>query len=235
MKIHGIKILCALGMIALQGVAITAAADPLSIKTLEIGQSAPDFELPGVDGKIYRLDDFKAAKILVVIFTCNHCPTAQAYEDRIIELHRDYKDRDVALVAISPNDPKAVRLEELGYSDLGDSLDEMKIRAKDKGFTFPYLFDGQTQKTSTAYGVLATPHVFIFNNQRKLCYVGRVDNSDIGEVTSHDARNAIDALLAEKPILNQTTRVFGCSTKWSNKRENAAEALKTWDAETGRT
>ncbi|MGA2798586.1 MAG: redoxin family protein [Thermoguttaceae bacterium] len=226
-----IKILCAFGVIAFLGAAISAAADPPSIKTLEIGQSAPDFELPGVDGKTYRLDDFKAAKILVIIFTCNHCPTAQAYEDRIIELHKDYKDRGVALVAISPNDPKAVRLDELGYSDLGDSLDEMKIRAKDKGFTYPYLFDGRTQITSAAYGVLATPHVFIFNNRRKLCYVGRVDNSDIGEVTSHDARNAIDALLAEKPILNQTTRVFGCSTKWSNKRENAAEALKTWDAE----
>jgi peroxiredoxin len=231
MKIHQIKILCALGMLALLGHAIASAADPLSIKTLEIGQSAPDFELPGVDGKTYGLDDFKAAKILVIIFTCNHCPTAQAYEDRIIELHKDYKDREVALVAISPNDPKAVRLDELGYSDLGDSLDEMKIRAKDKGFTFPYLFDGQTQKTSMAYGVLATPHVFIFNKQRKLCYVGRVDNSDIGEVTSHDARNAIDALLAGKPIAVSTTRVFGCSTKWSNKRESAAEALKTWDAE----
>jgi thiol-disulfide isomerase/thioredoxin len=231
MNIRRIKILGAFGMIALLGTAIVTGAEPLSIKTLEIGQPAPDFELPGVDGKNYALDDFKVAKILVIVFTCNHCPTAQAYEDRIIELHKDYRARGVALVAISPNDPKAVRLDELGYSDLGDSLDEMKIRAKDKGFTFPYLFDGQTQKTSMAYGVLATPHVFIFNKQRKLCYVGRVDNSDIGEITSHDARNAIDALLAEKPVLNHTTRVFGCSTKWSNKRENAAEALKTWDAE----
>src|SRR3989304_692540 len=94
----------------------------------------------------------------------------------------------------------AVRLDELGYSDLGDSLDEMKIRAKDKSFPFPYLYDGDTQKTSKAYGVLATPHVFIFDHERKLRYVGRIDNSEIGEVTSHDTRNAIDALLAGTPV-----------------------------------
>jgi thiol-disulfide isomerase/thioredoxin len=231
MKIRRIGMLCMFWMVAMPGAVITTLAAPPSMKTLEVGQSAPDFELPGVDGKTYRLDDFKAAKVLVVIFTCNHCPTAQAYEDRIIKLHKDYKDRGVALVAISPNDPKAVRLDELGYSDMGDSLDEMKIRAKDKDFVFPYLYDGRTQKTSAAYGVLATPHVFIFDNQRKLRYNGRVDNVEIGEVASHDARNAVDALLAGKPVTVQTTRVFGCSTKWSDKRENAAEALKTWDAE----
>jgi peroxiredoxin len=231
-KICRIDTLCIVWMVVVLVAAITAAAAPPSIKNLEVGQSAPNFELPGVNGNTYRLDDFKAAKVLVVIFTCNHCPTAQAYEDRIIKLHKDYKDRGVALIAISPNDPKAIRLDELGYSDLGDSLDEMKIRAKDKDFTFPYLYDGQTQKTSASYGVLATPHVFIFDNQRKLRYVGRVDNSDIAEVTSHDARNAIDALLAEKPVPVQTTRVFGCSTKWSDKQENASQALKTWDAET---
>jgi peroxiredoxin len=209
----------------------SAIAAPPGVKTLEIGQQAPDFELPGVDGKTYRLDDFKTAGILVVIFTCNHCPTAQAYEDRIIELHKDYKQKGVAVVAISPNDPKAVRLDELGYTDLGDSLDEMKIRVKDKGFAFPYLYDGETQKVSAAYGVLATPHVFIFDDARKLRYVGRVDNSDVGEVTSSDARNAVDALLAGKPVAVPQTRVFGCSTKWSDKRASAAEALKTWDAE----
>ena len=208
-----------------------AFAEPPGMKTLDIGRPAPDFDLPGVDGKTCRLDDFKEAKVLVVIFTCNHCPTAQAYEDRIIKMHKDYKDRGVALVAISPNDPKAVRLDELGYSDLGDSLDEMKIRAKDKNFTFPYLYDGQTQKISAEYGVLATPHVFIFDKDRKLRYNGRVDNAEIGEVASHDARNAIDALLAGKTVLTDHTRVFGCSTKWSDKRENAAEALKTWNAE----
>src|SRR5438445_5333293 len=95
--------------------------------TLDIGESAPDFKLPGVDGKTYTLKDFADAKILCIIFTCNHCPTAQAYEQRIIKLHADYKDKGVALVAISPNDPKAVRLDELSYTDLSDSFDEMKL------------------------------------------------------------------------------------------------------------
>ena len=149
--------------------AITAlaarAADP---KPLEIGASAPDFKLPGVDGKDYSLKDFAGAKVLVVLFTTNHCPTAQAYEERVIKMHADYADKGVALVAISPNDPLAVRLDELGYSDYSDSFDEMKLRAKDRGFKFPYLYDGETQATSRAYGCLATPHVFIFDGERKL-------------------------------------------------------------------
>ena len=105
------------------------AAEP-EVRTLPIGAAAPDFKLPGVDGREYSLDDFARAKVLVLIFTCNHCPTAQAYEDRILKLHADYKDKGVALVAINPNDPRAVRLDELGYTDLGDTFEEMKIRAK---------------------------------------------------------------------------------------------------------
>ncbi len=209
----------------------TSQASPDGLKPLGIGAAAPDFELPGVDGKTYRLSDFADAEVLVVIFTCNHCPTAQAYEDRMAQLHADYKDRSVALVAISPNDPQAVRLDELGYSDLGDSFDEMKIRAKDKCFEFPYLYDGETQTTSTAYGALATPHVFIFDAKRKLRYIGRIDDSDVRTVTSHDARNAIDALLTGKPVPLERTRVFGCSTKWSDKREFASRAVQRWNAE----
>ena len=121
-------------------------ADPYSEhKTLPIGAKAPDFKLMGVDGKTYTLSSFKDAKILVSIFTCNHCPTAQAYEDRIIQLAKDYKDKGVAVVAINPNDPKAINLDELGYTDLSDSFEEMKIRAKEKHFNFPYLYDGATQ------------------------------------------------------------------------------------------
>lgn len=206
-------------------------AAPKGMKTLEIGQAAPDFALPGVDGKTHKLKDFADAKVLAVVFTCNHCPTAQAYEDRIVKIHDDYKDRGVALVAISPNDAKAVRLDELGYTDVGDSLDDMKIRAKDRKFSFPYLYDGEDQKVSAAYGVLATPHVFIFDADRKLKYVGRIDDSDIHEVKSHDARNAIDALLAGKPVPVEKTRVFGCSTKWSDKRQSAVDSIKKWDAE----
>jgi peroxiredoxin len=207
---------------------LSAAAEH---KPLEIGQPAPDFELPGVDGKTYKLADFKDAKLLVIVFTCNHCPTAQAYEDRIIALDRDFKDRGVKLVAISPNDPLAIRLDELSWTDLSDSLEEMKIRAKDKDYRFPYLYDGETQKTSEAVGVQATPHVFIFDRDRKLRYQGRIDNSDIHEVTAHEARDAIEALLAGKPVPVETTRVFGCSTKWSDKRSTVVTADKHWDAE----
>ncbi len=206
-------------------------AAPAGLKPLKIGAAAPDFELPGVDGKTHRLADFADAKVLAVVFTCNHCPTAQAYEDRLIQLHADYKDRGVALVAISPNDPKAVRLDELGYSDVGDSLEDMKTRAKDKGYKFPYLYDGDKQEVSAAYGALATPHVFVFDAQRKLRYAGRIDNSDVGAVTSHDMRNAIDALLAGEKVRLEWTRVFGCSTKWSDKRQSAVESVKRWDAE----
>jgi thiol-disulfide isomerase/thioredoxin len=124
-----------------------------------------------------------------------------------------------------------VRLDELGYTDVGDSFEDMKRRARLRGFKFPYLYDGETQDISRAYGVLATPHVFVFDAERKLRYNGRIDNSDVGEVTSHDARNAIEALLAGKAVPVETTRVFGCSTKWSDKRQSAVDSLKKWDAE----
>jgi peroxiredoxin len=212
-------------------VATNAAAQPAGFRTLAIGDPAPDFKLPGVDDKEYSLSDFAKSKLLAIIFTCNHCPTAQAYEERIIQLHRDYKGKGVALVAISPNDPKAVRLDELGYTEFSDSLDEMKQRAKDRGFEFPYLYDGETQATSLAYGVLATPQVYLLDQDRKLRYVGRIDDSDVKTVTSHDARNAIDALLAGKPVPEERTRVFGCSTKWSDKRADAVKWLEKADAE----
>jgi peroxiredoxin len=209
----------------------SALCAPEGFSELKIGDPAPDFELPGVDDKEYSLKDFADARLLVVVFTCNHCPTAQAYESRIMQLHADYKDRGVALVAISPNDDKALRLDELGYTDVGDSLEDMKIRAKDRGFEFPYLYDGETQKTSLAYGVVATPQVFIFDAERKLRYVGRVDDSDVKTVTSHDARNAIEALLAGKKVPVEKTRTFGCSTKWSEKRADAQAAIEKWDKE----
>src|SRR5262249_3756571 len=212
--------------------AVPASADPPGLKTLAIGADAPDFNLPGVDGGHYTLKDFADARVLVVVFTCNHCPTAQAYEDRILKLHADYKEKGVALVAISPNDPLAVRLDELGYTDLGDSLEDMKLRAKAKGFRFPYLYDGETQKASIAYGVLATPHVFIFDRPRKLRYNGRIDDARSRVVKSHAVRNAMDGLLGGKPVPVATTRVFGCSTKWSDKREDAKRSLARWDKET---
>ncbi len=201
-------------------------------ETLEIGSPAPEFRLPGVDGKTCRLEDFKDAEVLVIVFTCNHCPTAQAYEQRIKQLAADYRGRKVALVAISPNDARAVRLDELGYSDLGDSLEDMKIRAKDQHFAFPYLYDGEDQKVSRAYGPMATPHVFVFDRARKLRFVGRVDDSEKPErVKSHDTRNAIEALLAGRAVPVETTKVFGCSIKWSDKRESVEKSLRAWAKE----
>jgi thiol-disulfide isomerase/thioredoxin len=207
-------------------------AAPLGPQPLAIGQAAPDFRLPGVDGKEYSLKDFAEAKILVIVFSCNHCPTAQAYEGRIKELAKRYRPKGVALVMISPNDPKALRLDELGYTDVGDSLEDMKLRAKEQGFDFPYLYDGEDQKVSRKYGPLATPHVFVFDEDRKLRYVGRIDNSAKPEkVTSHDTRNAVDALLAGKPVPAAKTRTFGCSVKWSDKRPTVKAALERWAKE----
>jgi peroxiredoxin len=208
-----------------------SSARAKDIETLTIGAAAPELNLPGVDGKTYRLADFADPNVLVVIFTCNHCPTAQAYEERIIDLHADYLEKGVALVAVSPNDPLAVRLDELGYTDLGDSFEEMKIHAERRGFKFPYLYDGETQRVSTAYGVLATPHVFIFDSQRVLRYNGRIDEAETATPKSNDARNAIDDLLAGREVRVAKTRVFGCSTKWSDKRDNARETIAKWNAE----
>ncbi len=214
----------------LMGGAVGAAEE---VKTLEIGAKAPDFVLPGVDGKVHRQSEYDKAKVLVIVFTCNHCPTAQAYEERITKLAADYRDKGVALVAISPNDSKAVRLDELGYTDLSDSLAEMKIRAKDKGFKFPYLYDGDKQEVSKAYGPVSTPHVFIFDGERKLRYAGRVDDNEKhpDEVKSQDARNAIEALLAGKAVPAATTKTFGCSIKWSDKRGSVKQAFEKWAQE----
>jgi peroxiredoxin len=206
---------------------------PDDYKTLEIGSKAPDFKLPGVDGKTYSLASFKTANILVIVFTCNHCPTAQAYEERIIQLTKDYKSKGVAVVAISPNDPKSVRLDELGYSDMGDSFAEMKARARQKKYNFPYLYDGDTEKTSKAYGPVATPHVFIFDKDRKLRYQGRIDDVEkpTGTPKNLDTRNAIEALLANKEVPVATTKVFGCSVKWASKSDWMAKAKEEWAKE----
>jgi peroxiredoxin len=205
------------------------SADPI---TLPIGSPAPGFDLPGVDGKNHRLRDFDGAAVLVVVFTCNHCPTAQAYEERIQKLADDYRGRNLALVAISPNDPQALRLDELGYTDMNDTLDEMKIRARDRGFTFPYLYDGDHQQVSRAYGPVATPHVFIFDRDRKLRYAGRVDDSENpAGISVHDTRNAIEALLNGRPVPVDKTKTFGCSIKWSDKRGSVKTALERWSKE----
>ena len=200
--------------------------------TLAIGEAAPDFDLPGVDGKRYTLASFASAKVLVLVFTANHCPTAQAYEERIERLHADFAGRGVAVVLVSPNDPLALRLDEQGYTDLGDTLADMKIRAKDRGWTFPYLYDGETEAMSRQYGPVATPHVFVFDAERKLRFAGRVDDGENpAKVTTSDARNAIEAVLAGKPVPVETTKVFGCSVKWSDKRSSVKEGYEKWAQE----
>jgi peroxiredoxin len=200
-------------------------------KVLATGAKAPDFNLPGTDGKKYSLNSFASSKLLLVIFSCNHCPTAQAYEDRIISLTNDYRSKNVAVVVISPNDPKAINLGELGYTDLSDDLNEMKIRAKDKNFNFPYLYDGENQKASLAYGPVATPHAFLFDADRKLRYQGRLDASEKpGSANAEDLRNAIDALLSGKQVATAETKTFGCSIKWSWKNEYTEKLLAQWAA-----
>jgi peroxiredoxin len=199
---------------------------------LALGSSAPDFSLPGVDGKTHKLSDYAASPVLVVVFTCNHCPIAQMYERRIQQLATDYQSRGVAVVAIEPNDPKAIRIDELDSSDISDTLNEMKIRVQYKHLHYPYLYDGETQQVTRAYGPQATPHVFIFDRERHLRYEGRMDNSyRIEQVKTQEARNAIDELLANKEVTVKHTGVFGCSTKWAEKQAAQISTLQKIEAQ----
>lgn len=209
---------------------------PPDVKKLALGDAAPDFKLLGIDGKHYSLADFPAAKapVLMVIFLSNHCPYSHAAETRLLPFVREYASKGLAVVAINPNSPDSVRLDELGYSKYNDSYEEMKLYARDQGFTFPYLYDGDTQVAAKAYGCLATPHVFLFDRERKLRYVGRVDDSrfeDVSTVKSHETRNAVIELLAGKPVTVAQTPVMGCSTKWNTKRDDVAKAEQKWKAE----
>jgi peroxiredoxin len=185
---------------------------------LAIGASAPDFDLPAIDGQHYSLASFKDSRVLVVIFTAVHCPTAEIYEGRIKQLVADYKDRGVAFAVIQPNSAKALRLDEMGYTDLGDSLEDMKVRAEHRHFNFPFLYDGETQAVAQKYGPVSTPHVFVFDEQRRLRYQGRVDSNPREQYAKvPDARNAIDAVLAGKPVPLEKTPTVGCSIKWLDK------------------
>jgi len=200
--------------------------------TLVLGSAPPDFSLPAVDGRTYTLKNFTDAKILAIVFTCNHCPTAQYYEERLEQIVADYADKGVALVAIMPNDPKSVRLDELGWTDLSDSFDEMKIRARERHFNFSYLYDGDQESAARAYGPVATPHAFVFDADRKLRYVGAIDDSErVQHVQKRYLRDALDALLAgqEPPVTR--TKVVGCSVKWAGKVESVKANLEKLAAE----
>jgi peroxiredoxin len=210
---------------------------PLTVRAAEhpilpLGSAAPDFSLPGVDGKIHKLSDYASSKVLVVVFTCDHCPNAQMYEGRVTQLYNDYKDKGVAVVAISPNDPKAIRIDELDSSDVSDTLDEMKIRVAYKHLQYPYLYDGDTEAVSRAFGPQASPHIFIFDQQRKLRYEGAIDDSyRIEFVKRHYALDAINALLADQEVAVKHTGAFGCSTKWSDKEAANAVFMEKLNAQ----
>lgn len=220
-----LRAFCLVSCLYLLAAAETPARAEQDIPTLTIGSLAPAFDLPGVDGKNHKLSEYAAAKVLAVVFTCNHCPTAQYYEERLKALVTAYQKKGVAFVMISPNDPDAIRPDELGYTDLSDGLEDMKIRAKDHKFNFPYLYGGgKYESASKAYGPKATPHAFVFDKDRKLAYSGRIDDSErIKLVKRNDLRDAIEAVLANKKIETPAQKASGCSTKWSSKSDGVKE------------
>lgn len=174
----------------------------------EVGDYATDFELKNIDGKMVSLSDYENAKGFIVIFTCNTCPYSVAYEDRIIALDKMYKDKGYPVIAINPNDPKAIK---------GDDLEDMQQRAKEKGFTFPYLQD-LGQKIYPQYGATRTPHVYILNKDDKgykVAYIGAIDNnySDANAVTERYVENAVNALLNNQLPEITSTKAIGCTIK----------------------
>jgi hypothetical protein len=169
--------------------------------TLAIGAAAPDFNLPGIDGKKHKLADYKASRVLAVMFICNHCPASQLYEGRMKKMADDYRTKGVQFIAIQPNAVSAISLRELNYTDVDDSLESMLVHAKFRNFNFPYLYDGDTQEIVHLYGPKNTPHIFVFDRERKLRYEGRIDDSmRESAVKTQDARNAIDALVANRLV-----------------------------------
>ncbi len=173
---------------------------------LKIDSRAPGFSLPAVDGKFYNLSSFSDKKILIVIFSCNHCPYVQAYEDRIIQIQKDFEKDNVQIVAINSNDDSQ-------YPD--DSFEEMKKRAADKKFNFPYLRD-ETQEVAKAYGATHTPQIFLFDANRKLKYEGKIDDNwqEPGKVKSAYLKDAITDVLAGKEVSVPETFSIGCTIKW---------------------
>lgn len=175
---------------------------------LKIGSKLSDFNLPGVDSENYSPSSFQSAKVLVVMFTCNHCPYVRAYEDRLIKLQKDFKDKNVNFVAINAND-------EVNYPE--DSFENMVKRAKEKKYNFPYLRD-KTQKTAKVFGASYTPEVFVFDENKVLQYHGRIDDNwqEPDKVTKHHLKEAIESLLAGKQIERADTQAIGCTVKWAN-------------------
>ena len=208
------------------------ADNPPGFRKLAIGDQAPDFKLPGIDDRHWSLNDFKESEVLIVYFTSNHCPVCHAQDPRLLTLLKELTGRSVAIVAINPNSGDGLRPDELGYSKYDDSFEHMKLYAKDEGFEFPYLYDGATQSVAKSYGCLATPHVFVFDRERKLQYQGWLDDSrfpDASTVKRQDAKDAILALLDGKPVPVAETKPFGCSTKWREKIPDVIKDNENWE------
>ena len=170
--------------------------------------------------------------MLAVVFTCNHCPAAQLYEDRLRKLDEDYRAKGVKLVAINSDRADVIPFSDLAYSDVGDSLPEMKARAQHRHLQYPYLYDGDAQTVAAKFGVETVPHVFVFDDQRKLQYEGRIDdNVNMSLVKSRDARSAIDAVLAGTSVSEKRTAVIGCKIQPPSKASPRQEELARIEAE----
>ena len=193
-----------------------------SAQPLSIGSALPDFHLMGTDGRTHMPADWKASPVLAIVFLCNHCTESQIYEGRVNKLAQTYASKGVSLVAIQSSNPNAFSEDELAWSDVGESLADMKERATFRKFSFPYLFDGDTGATATSFGASVAPSIYIFDRQRKLRYAGRIDDdpSD-GPGTQRDAIAAIDSILADKPIALATTSATGCPLRLGASRSTS--------------
>lgn len=205
----------AIAAVSLSSILLVAACGGGS-RTLAIGSPAPDFSLPGIDGATHSLGDYSSSPVLVLVALCNHCPQSQLYEARVRKLHEDYRTRGVAVVAFNPDNPEAIPLSDLAYTDVGDSLADMKTRGALRQFPMPYLDDGEHQRLAARLGVVAVPQVFVFDRERRLQYQGRIDdNVNESAVTIRDAQNAIDALLAGQRVPVARTMATGCPVAWT--------------------
>lgn len=175
--------------------------------TLHLGDEAPEFALPGVDGRTYSLGSFAGKAVLVVVFSCNHCPYVQAYEDRLVAIQRDYEGQGLQLVAINSND-------DVDYPE--DSFEQMIARAEARGFNFPYLRDA-SQQIARVYGATHTPQLFVFDRPRRLRYQGKIDDNwqQPQKVTRRYLREAVEALLQGRQPAEPATHAIGCTIKWA--------------------
>lgn len=222
------------GVVRLKGFAVlvvcllVAVAAQAQSAALPVGSQAPEFSLPGTDGTVHHLSDWKQSKVLVVAFLCNHCTESQLYEARLNALTQQYGGKGVSVVAIQSSNPAAFSESDLAWSDVGESLADMKERAAYRKFQFPYLYDGDTGSTAKAFGASVAPSVFILDKERKVRYSGRIDDDPAGgPKTAHYAADAIDALLAGSAVAVATTAPSGCALRLG--KEQATQQVAAGD------